>query len=347
MEKVLIIGLALRVIVYLFLSPFNNDPHYEIIQHIFYMKEIPLAHQYDQAYHPPLYYIIASLFLNFGNEKAVQFFSFILSSLTLFIIYLTINKLDFIQPISIKIICLLVAAFLPPFVVFGLYISNDTLSYLIGASLFLQIYNYINKPTIINGMFLAVLLGVGLLTKATLIAFIPALIFVLIITNIRKKVPHNKTVLLLCIFLAVSLSIGSYKYIQNTVSLGTPIIHNLDFNPIWAEQQKPTLQGISSFVDFNILKLVETPTVSSSTLHSLPLLFYGTFWYEYIPESSFRGNLTNLSKVGSLIYVIALIPTMLIFLGLMRILSSLPSLQDCTSLEGSVYKKNIFEWSAL
>jgi hypothetical protein len=64
------------------------------------------------------------------------------------------------------------------------------------------------------------------------------------------------------------------------------------------------------------------PTVSGS----YPLLLYGTFWYQLIPESNFKGTeYRPVSYLGSATYVIALVPTACFVFGLLSLLPRLPS----------------------
>jgi len=66
----------------------------------------------------------------------------------------------------------------------------------------------------------------------------------------------------------------------------------------------------------HLLKLVLESHVFRTRLPFDPLLLYGTFWYQYIPESNFRGNRTPLDNLGRFIYVLALLPTVLMVIGL-------------------------------
>jgi hypothetical protein len=128
-----------------------------------------------------------------------------------------------------------------------------------------------------------------------------------------------------CTFAAavLLLAIGSMKYEQNTLLYGKPLVTNLNFNPPWVAARQGTYTGLKSVLDANILKLVIKPTSDESTHHAVPLLLYGTFWYQYIPESNFHGNLTPvLKRLGSWMYVVGVIPTLLLLVGLMALIRS-------------------------
>jgi hypothetical protein len=57
------------------------------------------------------------------------------------------------------------------------------------------------------------------------------------------------------------------------------------------------------------------PTLGDETRHSYFLMMYGTFWYQYLYESNLMGNKTGFRYLGSLIYLLALVPTLVMFLG--------------------------------
>ncbi len=73
------------------------------------------------------------------------------------------------------------------------------------------------------------------------------------------------------------------------------------------------------------ISLLESPIRSPATNGSYPLLLYGSFWYQHIPESNWTGNLHGrLRYLGSAIYAVALIPTAFFLLGLAALGKRLP-----------------------
>src|SRR5262249_60778571 len=61
----------------------------------------------------------------------------------------------------------------PQVITYGLYISNDTLTILLGAAVALQFWRWLSERSTSRMRWLAVLFGLGLLTKATFVAIIP------------------------------------------------------------------------------------------------------------------------------------------------------------------------------
>ena len=324
------LGILLRFIAFLFQSPFNDDDHFGVVQYIYNHHTIPISNQLSESYQPPLYYLLASLFFPAG-ARITQFISSISSIAALYIIYCLIQKCEFIRTREKKY-CLLLASLLPQFVVFGNYISNDSLSFFIGSLIFFQIWKYVTRPNMINQNILAIYLGLGLLTKGTFLSFIPILILLVVLTNIRKRIGLKWSIISFLSFVSIFLTVGSYKYVENIITHQRPIVHNLDANPSWAKLQRTTYKGLSSFYDVNILKLCKYPTVSNHTSHSYPLMLYGTFWYQYIQQLNFFGNTTKSEYLGKYIYILAILPTLLFFIGVFRILFSIRSTFICEKL---------------
>jgi len=347
LRTLLFLGIFLRVIVFIFQHPFNNDNYFEVVEFVFRHHILPVTGLMPQSQHPPLYFIIASLFLFFGREKMVQLFSLLLSIGTLAVIYRLIKEVEFIQPLRVKKYCLSLACFLPQFVMFGNFISNDSLTFLIGALIFLQIHACLENPGTRTQDILAVYLGIGLLTKIFFLPFVAVLILLVVFINFLRGARRTQIGRRVFIFVLISLLIGSYKFTENMIYHRNPFIHTLDFSPEWAQGQRPTYRGLSSFYDINVLKLIKEPTISDATRHSFPLMLYGTMWYQYLPVSNFRGNVTRLKYLGSAIYLLALLPMLLFAVGLFRILFSFPALLHYKALDGRCFNRLAYEAAAI
>lgn len=219
---------------------------------------------------------------------------------------------------------LFLMALLPQFVMFGNFVSNDSLANFFGALIIYQSALFLRRPRFRHLLLLATWLGLGLLTKATFLAFIPVLLIFVILIQVKEKKKFLFLFGQTLIFILVFSILGSYKFVQNYTHFGRPFIHNTD--PLvqeatgwpWAKDQKGTYRGLSSWLDWNIGKLIMQPTFSESTRHSFFLLLYGTLWYQYIHESNLEGNLTRFRYFGSFLYILAVVPTVLMMLGAIK-----------------------------
>lgn len=311
---VLALGVILRVVVFVYMGYFNNDNHLEVIKYVADNWLPARADQFNQAFHPPLYYYLAASLLQVGMLPAVHALSLILSIATLALIAILLHQTPWVSD-KVKPWCLALAALQPQFIMHGLFISNDTLANFFGVLIFFQCRRVQRQPSRFNVCLLGTWLGIGLLTKATFLAFIVPLILFLWMTGRQHRWSRRLLISELGLFVLLASLLGCYKYAENAYFFGNPIISNLDLWS-WAQSQQPTWIGVPSLIDFNLTKLVRNPIISISSVHSYPLMIYGSFWYPLIPESTFIGNLLSpFNRLGSLIYLAALGPTLLMCVG--------------------------------
>jgi len=310
-------GIIVRVVVLAYVGYFNNDNHLVVIDHIARHWTLPRANQFDQAYHPPLYSLLAAPLLRLGGLVAVQALSLIFSIATLVVIAGLLRRLPWIDE-RIRPWCLALAAFHPQFILFSLFISNDTLAIFLGALIFDQSRRAQVSPSFSNVVILGIWLGLGLLTKAVFLVFVLPLVFFVWLIGRRQAFANSQIISRLALFLIVVSVLGCYKYVESLILFGNPTVSNLDFGD-WRGEQQPTWIGAYSLLDFNLLKLIRDPVISTSTAHSYPLMIYGSFWYSLIPESTFQGSLLSpFNRIGSMIYIAPFCPTFLMLVGATR-----------------------------
>ena len=315
---VLALGIVLRVVVFIHMGYLNNDNHLEVIEYVAHRWMSPHANQFNQAYHPPLYYFLAAVFLRLGGVEAVHGLTLILSIATLLLTARLLRGLPWINQ-KMQPWCLALAAFQPQFIMFSLFVSNDTLAIFLGVLIFYQCWRVQEIPSLSNYSLLGIWLGLGLLTKAVFLAFVLPVILFVWMTGRQRALPHAQLISRLALLLLVTSVLGCYKYVENFILFGNPMVSNLDLWDWMGNQQQPTWIGFRSLFDFNLLKLVRHPIISTATVHSYPLMIYGSFWYSLIPESTFHGNLVPpFNRLGSMIYVVALCPTLLMLVGATR-----------------------------
>ncbi|HVT91071.1 MAG TPA: glycosyltransferase family 39 protein [Tepidisphaeraceae bacterium] len=323
MTGLLLAGIAVRFAVFLTCSPFNPDLHYQVIQYIAETHSIPYSNQptptgpLTQSFHPPLYHLVmALLYARWPGPTPIHFASFLLSSLHLVLISrLLANPLIF-RDRSARAIALAIACFLPEFVMFNGFISNDALTLPLGSLLFLTMLRYILRP---DGRRLAVMgtvVGIGLLTKGTFLLVGPALAVLVLAVEAKCGWPNAaKKAMLFLLLLGI---LGCFKYVQNYIYFGTPIVHNLDAGGLDFHQQTGFFKGWRTIFDLNVFKLIQHPVLQIHDTFSAPLMMFATFWYPHIPASSYGGNWHGYQWVGSIIYTLAIVPTLYFLIGYMR-----------------------------
>lgn len=326
MNVLLFCGIMLRVIVCFTAGPFNPDWHFQVIQYTAAHGWPPISNYvtpdgvlYAQSYHPPLYYLLmAPLYLlkPVSEHPVDHFASLFISCINLILIRWLLDQPLVAPHRHARALAMAFACFLPEFVMFGSFVSNDTLTMLIGTLIFWLMLSYIMNPTRGRLIWLAVLTGLGLLTKGTFLLTGFALAIVVLLVELRRD--RQRVLSKLALFCLIFAVLGCYKYVENIVYWGRPIVHNLDAGGRVYESQLGTWKGPQTLYDINVIKLIRRPILQTKNTFSYPLLMYGTFWYPHIPESTYRGNVFGYAWVGSITYALAVVPTLLFLMGLVR-----------------------------
>lgn len=318
LKFLLFIGILLRIILWIVMRPQNPDPHHEVLEYIVKFHRLPASDKLFLACHPPLYYLTALPFFLLGGLKLTQFYSLLTSCLNLWVMYMLLKKT--IPSVLIRNICFLLPTFLYMYLEYSMYVSNDSLAVLMGTCFFYFLYEYLQKRTIKSELLLALFTGLALLTKATFLPFVPVTMMIIFLIRIDASLLLFLRSMLLTGFVIVLT--GSYKLLENYHNFHVFFVHNLDIFPL------PTnaifYQGIQSWLNINILTLIEDPNLSSRnpSIHAAPLLLYGTFWYKhvYFENNLTFGNYSGFRYIGSVFYLIGILPTFTILMGLMILL---------------------------
>lgn len=317
LRRLLWLGILLRVAVGVCLAPSNNDPHIEFLQFMGEHGRLPFGGEIYISFHPPLYYVAAApLWLLSGSAKVVQLLSLVLSIANLALIYTFLRDTSLLRTDRGRVHALALAALLPQFLLFSGFLSNDSLAYLIGTALLVLALRFIETPSTGRACWLGLLAGVGLLTKGTSIAFFPLLGVLVVIVGLRQRWSVGRQLANAALFALIASSVGSYKFVENYLHFGTPILSADEIPQSWLAGQQGTYQGVSSLVDLDVLELLREPELSAVTKRSIPLLFYGTFWYSHINESNFNHTRAGPWDVlPRTIYGLGIVPSALMAAG--------------------------------
>lgn len=317
LSYLLLAGIGLRIVLYAFIST-GVDPHQEVLEFIYVRHRLPHTRELFSATHPPLYYLLALPFYWFDNPqtlKLTQFFSLLISCLNLYLLYRLCLRV-FGDP-AIRAAAFVLAVFSYTYVASSLYVSNDALAFLMGTACILVLHRYIETPTSGNELLLAILTGLALLTKSTLLVFVPVMTLVVVFIRHRNRQYGATLFLALVAFLAIVAVVGGYKFLENRYYEHRFLAHNLDFFPL--PDQERTYQGIGTVLNWNLLTLIDDPVFwhGHPSRHNYFMQLYGSFWYKHV---YFENNLTFSSntwfrRMGSLLYALALLPSLVILLG--------------------------------
>ena len=312
-------GAGLRVLVWVFLSPTNNDFHLEVAQFIVEHGRLAYSDELDNGWQPPLYYSLAAVvwWLS-GSAKAVQLLSLAFSLINLRLIHGFVRDTVLLETARGRAHAMLLATCLPQFVLFSSYVSNDALAFLVGTGLVVTALRWLEAPSTKRLAGTAALLGVGLLTKGSFIAFVPALAALVVGAGYARRAPLPRILGELALGGLLAGAVGCYKFVENYIRFEKPIVSNDDLPQAWIAMQGGTYRGPSSLVDLDVVALVRSPFKEETTRHSIPLLFYGTFWYSLIQESNFTATRSGpLTVFPRTMYALGVLPTLLVVVGLL------------------------------
>jgi 4-amino-4-deoxy-L-arabinose transferase-like glycosyltransferase len=317
-KGLLAFGIALRILTFAFLAPENVDGHGLVVSYIAEHGAIPHSGELGQAYHPPLYYCLVSPIYRLTQSfKAVQLFSLLLSVLTLLLLYAFIYHSKLIRSETAQRYSFLLACLLPQFILYGLFVSNDTLTIFLGCGLAWAVIDFSRHPSVTSNVAVGSVAALGLLTKATFLAYIPAIFFLLYMGWLWSGRSRSVSLSIACTTVLLLLAASSYKELDNYRQYHHAFVSNIDFQPDWAIRQKQTYRGLSSFLDFNFIKLLRSPSYSTATEAAYPLMLYGTFWYQHVPECNFIGSVHwPFRWIGAATYLIAAVPSVVFAIGL-------------------------------
>jgi branched-subunit amino acid transport protein AzlD len=315
LQKILWGGIILRILVFIVMNPNGPDAHYEVLDFMLKNHRLPRTNELFLACHPPLYYITSVPFYVIGGLKLVEFYGLITSCLNLWLMAKLI-KLT-IKDVEIRNLSFLLASFLGTYLIYSLFVSNDSLSVLMGTWVFYNLIKYLRDQTQKNVIILSLSTGLALLTKSTFVPFIPVVLIIIFLVNFRK--PFLKMVYTMILCGAIIGFTGTYKFVENYRWQKHKIfVHNLDIFPLTSNAI--FYQGPQSYYNINILTLIKDPNLSSRnpSIHAAPLLMYGTFWYkhQYFENNLTFGNYSGFRYIGSLFFILGVLPTLLIFIGL-------------------------------
>jgi hypothetical protein len=312
LRLVLAAGIVLRIVVYVFQSPFSNDDHAGVIMALVATGRFPDIRAIPQAYHPPLYYVLAIPWTLWGGWKTVQAFSLLLSIATLYALYRLVRQGWLVPNPVLRAPCLVLAAGLLQLILFSNYISNDALAVLLGASIALQIRGYVAEPSRRGWVDLALLLGLGLLTKHTFVAYAPCLLALVLLIEWRRGA--RRALAAAAVFGLIAGAVGSYKFVESGIRYGRPFVTALEIAPPGILAQQRIAPGIGPFLDLDVLAVLRSPV--SETLTGSPwLLLYASFWYPFDLVAYLRGP-EGQRLLSRVIALLALGPTTAMVLGL-------------------------------
>lgn len=315
-------GIALRLVTAVVQAPQNRDFHLGVILRIVDTGRLPISNATDQSYHPPLYYLLAAPILALTHRpKVVQLLSLVFAIATLVVLFrLTVRSPLFGSPRE-RLWAFALLAVQPQLIAYGLFISNDTLATLIGATCCWLAWRWLDRPSASRLRLLGLACGMGLLTKASFLAF--AAVFACVVPVMTYRFDRATAARRTLEFLALVVVVGSYKYVENLWHFGALSVTPFDVGADWMVDQAHGRHLPGAYFGTAVRSLFLDPSGNSRQPYVAAL--FRTFWIEYLPMSNLvLARRAPFFLPGTAALILAVVPTVLMAAGVVEGLMTLP-----------------------
>lgn len=209
----------------------NKGRHINYIMHLYTYNSLS-DEIIGQFYHPPLHHFIMATYLKIADLfldnsllklEGMQYITVLYSVVILISLYKILKELDVVD----KIVPMLIFAFYPLYIFMSGLLNNDELVTMFSILALLYLIRWDKNPTMKNTIKIAICIGLGLMTKSSMMVMIIPAIFVYF-RKLNKFVKEDKDIkyllLELLIFSIISgilgLSFHIISLIQGKNTLG-------------------------------------------------------------------------------------------------------------------------------
>ncbi len=306
---------------------FDAVDHLEYIEFIQHHHSLPLAEDGREMHQPPLFYAVAAGWLSlFGETPTSQRGLSLLRLLTgalgamHFGFAAASLRLLFPQKRNLAVLGMLFAAALPMHLYIFQYISNESMTAVLSASVVYVALRMLASDhfSLVAGALLGLLLGGALLSKITTLVLPPVVLTVMAARLIvQRRFVFRDWLAAVGLPLVVCTAVSGWQYYRNWQHYGTPLVRHIDLpdsagGVTWKD---PGLRQFGDFVRFG--RVLKRPFLAG--FRSFPDAMYSTFWGD--GRCGGRGGSGvrpawnyNLMAAG---YLLAIVPAMLLAVGLL------------------------------
>lgn len=288
-----IFAIFLRVWLCLLNPPANAfDDHLGPISLIMQHGTIPAKNACWECFQPPVFYVVSAmvgkLAIYIGANKAhviklLQFTCCVYGILTIFMIYLILNKFnlsDFSKLFAFGLIC-----FLPRHIYMSAMLSNDTISYLfVAICIYILIIAIERKLSPISLIILSIIITITIFTKYSSFVILPVMltVFILGFLNLSAADKKKKAIYFsLAIFIPLSILGADIFSNINNYGMALPEPNELIVNRVAAQ---PHDEGGVSFLSFKPWESIKTPILVPGKLNSFWTIIYSGMWFDIEPK---------------------------------------------------------------
>jgi tetratricopeptide (TPR) repeat protein len=301
---------------------FDAEAHHDYIRFVQEKRTLPLPTQGYEMFQPPLYYVLSATVLSVSRISAQDWAAVsVLRALTIlfglahFVLVFLCLRLCLPRRIGAQLAGLTLAAFLPMQLYLSHYLTNETLAAcLISAAVYfaLRIIKK-DKAALWEFACLGLCMGAAMLTKATGVLLLPAVLFALLIKLAADRRQIAIGLRNMSILLAIWFAVCGWHYIRIWSLFGTPLLGNWDIASGFAWWQDPGYHMAGDYFRFG--RSLVSPLFSGFAGFWDGI--YSTLWGDGLcggrTEMAFRPPWNYDLVVAG--YLLALVPSLLILIG--------------------------------
>ena len=325
----------------------SNDYHFDVISMIMDQNEIPAFDDCPECFQPKLFHLSMAVILKILpfdslsiQIRIVQLINCIAGGITLYFVYLFISTLAFTR--RIKIISFALVALNPKFIGINAQATNDSLVILFSTICLYYLLQFFQQGNLKSFLLMSGSAILAVLTKGNGLVLFPIILTVFLTNmlffrkNSQISIPRQLLLLLTFSFIYFLSVPFLGQYYEKYKKTGSPFTINQDKDPAPHFVKRTFIKkpGVTSVVDsyftFRFIDLLKTPLISNDSVNyplhrtSLWTQLYGrTFSVHFdMWPHSWQTNNNVVKFIGRCIFILALIPSLFLIVGAIKILRS-------------------------
>ena len=242
----------------------NTGRHINYIMQLYTYNSLPNK-IIGQFYHPPLHHFIMSSWLKISDNisnissfkfESMQFITLIYSSVILIFLYKILKELEIED--KNKIIPMLLFSFYPLYIFMSGSINNDELVTMFAVLELFYLIKWEKNPSIKNAVLIAICIGLGLMTKTSMIVMLVPTIYVYfkkLIEFVNNDKSIKKLLIELLTFTIISATLGLWFQFRS-------LMNNLNTLGIIQPYEYLSIANESVFARFGISNIFKVSNVN-------------------------------------------------------------------------------------
>ncbi|MBE6798839.1 MAG: glycosyltransferase family 39 protein [Ruminococcaceae bacterium] len=208
----------------------RSSGHLSYIYNLATGNGLPESNEWQYS-HPPLYHVLAAGIVKLSNAlgfspdrgfENIQLLTLLFSTLISVVSVVLFKELR----LKGKPFCLASAfcSLHPTFFIFAGSINNDCLMTLLSLTAVLFLVKWWHRPTVLNAVLIGLFIGLGMMTKFSVVLLVPVTAVVVIVKLLTDKTyKFGRFLLQTALFLAVSMPAGLWYQIRNVIKFQQPL----------------------------------------------------------------------------------------------------------------------------